>query len=192
MRIQGLILAAGAGRRLGGPKALLSLRGRTFLAHAVELLSRPDVAGVTAVVGYDAARVGAEAVRCGADLVVNEEPSSGMLGSVLCGLAHAEHLGSQAVLVHLVDHPLVSATTVDHVIAALRADAPIAVPTWQGRRGHPAGFGRAAWTALRGASPDEGARAVLRSHPEWISHVAGDPGCIKGINTLADYEELRR
>jgi molybdenum cofactor cytidylyltransferase len=115
-----------------------------------------------------------------------------MLSSLLCGLEAVERLGAGAVLVHPVDHPLVSLATVERVVAALQAGARIAVPSWDGRRGHPAGFARAAWEALRAAPPGQGARAVLREHPGWVEHVAGDPGCLLGIDTPADLARLPR
>jgi molybdenum cofactor cytidylyltransferase len=94
------------------------------------------------------------------------------------------------VLLHPVDHPLVGEATVDRVIGALRAGARIAVPTYERRRGHPGGFARGAWPALRTASPAEGARSVLATHPDWIVHVEGDPGCVAGIDTPEDYRRL--
>jgi len=74
------------------------------------------------------------------------------------------------------------------VVAALAAGALVAVPSHGGRRGHPGGFARATWPALRAAPPDRGARAVLAEHPEWVVHVPGDPGCVAGIDTMEDYE----
>jgi CTP:molybdopterin cytidylyltransferase MocA len=80
--------------------------------------------------------------------------------------------------------------TVDRVVAALEEGARIAVPSYAGRRGHPAGFARRAWPALRSAAPDRGARGVLGDHPDWIVHVPGDPGCRAGIDTPEDYRRL--
>jgi nicotine blue oxidoreductase len=193
MNVAAIILAAGAGRRMGGPKALLSLGGRSFLAHAVATLSRPGVTRVIAVLGHDAERVRGHAGDLGdVECVRNAAYESGMLSSLLCGLARAEVGGAEAVLVHPVDHPRIGEATVDRVLDALAAGATIAVPSWQGRRGHPAGFARAAWAALRRASPETGARAVLAEHPEWIVHVAGDAGCVSGVNTPEEYEHVSK
>jgi len=122
--------------------------------------------------------------------VINPEPTRGMLSSLLVGLDEAERLESEAVLIHPVDHPLVAPATISGVVAALREGARVAVPSVGGRRGHPGGFSRHAWPALRSASPTRGARAVLAEHPDWIVHVPGDPGCIAGIDTASDYERL--
>jgi molybdenum cofactor cytidylyltransferase len=191
MRVAAVVLAAGRGRRAGGPKATLRIGPATFLDRAVSLMARPTVDRVVVVLGHDAARIRAEAaLPPSAVVVVNETYEDGMLGSVLAGLDAAEADGADAVLLHPVDHPLVDGTTVDRVVEAVRAGAVIAVPSYEGRRGHPGGFARAAWSALRSAPPSEGARFVLASHPQWIVHVEGDRGCVAGIDTPEDYRRL--
>jgi len=193
MRIHAIILAAGRGARAGGPKALLALDGETFLARAARLLRRPGVERVTAVLGHEADRVqGEAALPLDVGVVVNPRYAEGMLTSILAGLDEAEAAGADALLVHPVDHPLIEAATVDAVVTALSQGAIIAVPSHGGRRGHPGGFARAAWTALRGAAPDEGARGVLARHPEWIEHVPAGEECLLGVNTNEDYERIRR
>jgi CTP:molybdopterin cytidylyltransferase MocA len=188
VKIVAIVLAAGEGRRIGGPKALLSRHGRTFLAHACHLLARPGVAEVVAVIGASAARVRSEApVPDDVTVVENEAWSDGMLSSVWCGLDAAENLAADAVLLHPVDHPLVSPATVDRVVDALRQGAFAAVPTHAGRRGHPGGFGREAFDPLRAAPLDQGARAVLAGHAHRVVHVEGDPGCLVGIDTPEQY-----
>jgi|SRR4051812_37274027 len=188
MRIDAVVLAAGRGTRMGGPKALLAIGGETFLARCARLLRRPGVNEVFAVVGHEAERVARDGAAAGLSFVVNARYADGMLTSILAGLEAAA--AADAVLVHPVDHPLVETETVDAVVAALRRGARVAVPSHDGRRGHPGGFARAAWGALRAARPEEGARGVLAAHPEWIEHVAGGPGCRAGINTPEDYRRL--
>ena len=189
VRVVAVVLAAGAGRRIGGPKALLPIHGTTFLAHVSRRLARPGIAAVVAVVGHGARRLEAEAgLPPEVALVVNPRPDDGMLGSVILGLDAAEARGADAVLFHPVDHPFVSPAITDAVVAALAAGALIAVPSYGGRRGHPGGFARAAWSALRQAPTGRGARAVLAEHPEWLVHVPGDEGCVAGIDTPEDYE----
>lgn len=197
VRIVAIILAAGEGRRVGGPKALLRAGGETFLRRAVRLLSRPGVATVLVVAGHEAGRVAADSgLLPGVGWVVNPRYGEGMLSSILCGLEAAEAAGADAVLLHPVDHPLVEPETVDRVTAALAEGAVIAVPSCQDRRGHPGGFSRTAWPALRAAPPDRGARAVLADHADWVTHVPGGPGCVAGVNTMEDYrralDELER
>ena len=207
VRIVAILLAAGEGRRLGGPKALLRIAGippgaagsgglaslisTTFLARCASVLARPGVSSVVAVLGHEAARVAADGhISLTMSTIVNDGYREGMLTSVWRGLDAAEEGGAEAILLHPVDHPLLAAETVDRVVAALEEGATIAVPSYAGRRGHPAGFARRAWPALRSAAADRGARGVLADHPDWVVHVPGDPGCRAGIDTPEDYRRL--
>jgi CTP:molybdopterin cytidylyltransferase MocA len=193
MRIHAIILAAGRGARVGGPKALLMLEGETFLARVARLLNRPGVERVTAVLGHEADRVvGEGALPADVAIIVNRRYAEGMLTSILAGLDDADDAAADAILLHPVDHPLIDPATVDAVIEALQRGAPIAVPSHGGRRGHPAGFARSTWAALRAAGADEGARGVLARHPEWIEHVPAGEECLLGVNTSEDYEQLER
>lgn len=193
MRLWSIILAAGRGERVGGPKALLTIAGESFLARAGRLLARPGIERVIAVLGHEADRVALEAgLPSEVAVVVNPRYGEGMLTSIVAGLDAAEAAGADAVLVHPVDHPLVDVAAVDRVIVALRGGATIAVPSHGGQRGHPAGFARGAWGALRAAPADRGARAVLADHPEWIVHVEGDAACLQGVNTPEDYRRVLR
>jgi nicotine blue oxidoreductase len=193
VRLIAIVLAAGEGRRMGGPKALLRIQGTSFLARVASLLQRPGVEAVVAVLGHEAARVRRDApVDPSVRIVVNEGYEAGMLHSIVRGLEEAEALGADAALVHPVDHPLVEPATVDRVLAALRDGARIAVPLHQGRRGHPAGFARSVWPQVRAADPAVGARQVLHEHPDWVREVEGDPGAVDGIDTPEDYRRLVR
>ena len=135
MRIAAVVLAAGEGRRIGGPKALLSISGVSFLARTCGQFALAGVDDVVAVLGAQADRVRAEAgFADGVSVAVNEAWRSGMLSSIWCGIAAAESAGADAVLVHPVDNPSVTLATIREVVSALTAGAAIAIPSHAGRR----------------------------------------------------------
>jgi len=191
MHVAVVVLAAGEGRRMGGPKALLPIQGTTFLAHLCGVFARAGLDLVVAVLGAEAERVRQEAsIPDGVTVVVNEDWRSGMLSSMCRGLDAAETLGAEAVLVHPVDHPVVEPSTIAAVGSALLGGAAIAVPTCAGRRGHPAGFAASMFDAIRQAPPEVGARAVLAANAGRIVHVPGGPGCLVGVDMREDLERL--
>jgi len=178
---------------MGGPKALLRIGDESFLARVCRLLAGAGIESVVAVVGAEAARVQAEAgMPAGVRVAVNEAWRDGMLSSVWHGLDAAEALAAEAVLLHPVDNPLVAPATIEAVVLALARGAEIAVPSHGGRRGHPAGFARATWPALRAAPADEGAKAVLARDPGRVVHVPAGEDCLVDLDSPRDVVEARR
>jgi CTP:molybdopterin cytidylyltransferase MocA len=193
MRVAAIVLAAGEGRRMGGPKALLQLRDGTFLEATARIFARADVAALIVVLGAEAGRIAATArLPLATTVVVNDRHAEGMLTSVWAGLDAAEAAGADAVLLHPVDNPVVSEATVTAVLQGMARGAIIAIPSNAGRRGHPAGFAHHAWPALRAAPLDGGARTVLTARPEWIVHVPAGADCLVDIDTPEALEALRR
>ena len=78
--------------------------------------------------------------------------------------------------------------TIDAVVAALAKGAEIAVPSHAGRRGHPAGFARSCWPALRAAPLDGGARTVLAALSDRVVHVPAGADCLVDLDTPGDLE----
>jgi CTP:molybdopterin cytidylyltransferase MocA len=195
--ISAIVLAAGAGRRMGGPKALAPWAGGTFLDAVLETLGRvPAITERIVVLGADAARV-AERVPPpgGVTYVVNERwGEAGMLGSVRCGLdacAPAGQPGPGAILIWPVDHPAVQPATIEALVRA--ADRVAAVPVHRGRRGHPILVGQAAHAAVRSGDLPEGLRSLVRGLGERVHRVpVSDPAVTLGVDTPDDLERLRR
>ena len=171
---------------------MLPVGDGTFLSRVCRLFARPGITAVVAVVGAEAARVRAAAgIPAEAKVAVNERWREGMLTSVWVGLDAAEALGAEAVLLHPVDNPLVAPATIDAVVAALARGAEIAVPSHAGRRGHPAGFARPSWPALRAAPLDGGARTVLAAQKGRVVHVPVGEDCLVDLDTPGDLEATR-
>ncbi len=169
---------------MGGPKALLRIGDGTFLAHVCALFAAAEVPVRRGARRRGRPRRGPKrGSRRKRRSCVNERWREGMLTSVWAGLDAAEALGAEAVLLHPVDNPFVEPATIDAVVAALAGGAEIAVPSHAGRRGHPAGFARATWPALRAASKDRGARDVLSQHQDRVVHVPAGEDCLVDLDT---------
>jgi CTP:molybdopterin cytidylyltransferase MocA len=179
---------------MGRPKALLPLGEETFLSRVCRTLAEGGVGDVVVIAGSEAAEVERELERAGvrARVVENARRDLGQLTSLQAGLAVADRPGVDAVLVHLVDAPLVAPATVRAVVEAFgRTRAPIVRPLVGGRHGHPVLFGRAIFDELRAADPAVGAKAVVRAHAADALDVAvDDPGACQDIDTPEDYERL--
>lgn len=166
--VAGAVLAAGAGTRMGGPKAEFVLGGRRLVDQAVAALTAAGCAPVLAVV-----REGVDVP--GARAVVNPDPDRGMRSSLDLAVAAAD--SAPALLVVLVDMPDLRAEAVRRVAAAWRPGR-IAVGRYGGRTSHPIVMSPQLWrTALDAAGPDEGARSLLRSNDDLVDRVdvPGDP-----------------
>lgn len=188
MSVAGLLLAAGAGRRFGGPKALVALGGTTLVERGVALLTDGGCDPVVVVLGAAADDV-RPLVR-GASTVVAAQWADGMGASLRAGLAALEPTDASACVVALVDQPLVGAEAVRRLRAAAPADA--AVATYGGRARNPVLLSRAVWAEVAArAEGDTGARAWLRAHPDRVTAVAcdgtGDPD---DLDTTADLTRL--
>lgn len=157
MTVAGLVLAAGEGRRFGGPKALVELAGERLVDRAVRVLSEAGLTSTYVVQG--AAVLAVE----GAQVVDNPDWPSGMGSSLRAGLAALPE-EALAVVVVPVDQPGLTADAVRRVLAAAGDDpaAALVVATYAGRSGHPVLLGRTHWPEVaRQAVGDVGARPVL-------------------------------
>jgi CTP:molybdopterin cytidylyltransferase MocA len=156
----GLLLAAGAGSRMGRPKALVD----GWLAHGVATLLDGGCSGVTVVLGAAVDEALALLPAGPVDHVVAEDWAEGMSASLRVGLSSlsATDAGSpEAAVVLLVDLPDVGAPVVSRLLAAGAGPRALARAAYDGRPGHPVLLGRDHWDGVVAtARGDEGARAA--------------------------------
>lgn len=188
--VPGLLLAAGAGRRMGGPKALVRDEdGTAWVVRAARALRDAGCTPVRVVLGAAADEVGALLRGEPVEVVVAADWVEGMGASLRAGLEGLAETApdASAVLVQLVDLPDVGPDVHRRVVAAGAAGpGRLTRATYDGRPGHPVLLGREHWAAVAAsARGDAGARAYLRAH-----HVAeiecGD------LATGADVDRLDR
>jgi molybdenum cofactor cytidylyltransferase len=195
--IPAVVLAAGRSSRMGRPKATLPLDARdTFLTRIVRTFSEADVEDVVVVVGHDAGAVIASFadVDLVARFVENPGYDQGQLSSLLAGLRVVDRPGVVAVLVTLVDVPLVSAATVRAVLDRYRETrAPIVRPVRGEEHGHPVLIDRSLFDVLRRADPSQGAKPVIRAHVSPAGDVpVTDAGAFADFDTPEDYNNVPR
>lgn len=186
----GILLAAGRGRRFDPSgarnKLLQTLPGGdpVVVASARTLLS--ILPRVIAVVPPDGDGV-AQALRAlGCEITVCAGADTGMATSLVHAVRHSLP-DAPGWLVALGDMPHVQPSTIAALCAALATGAGIVAPVCEGRRGNPVGFGREHLGALLALEGDQGARAILASHPVTQVEVA-DPGIFDDIDTPADIQ----
>jgi molybdenum cofactor cytidylyltransferase len=191
VKTSAVILAAGAGTRLGGvAKALLEGRdARTFLASIMTTARGAGINEPIVVVGPpfgDA--VAAHARELGARVVVNPQPDRGMASSVALGFGALDATVDAAWL-WPVDHPDIAGSTLRLLISALM-NHDAARPVYDGRGGHPPLIARSLFAQLAAcAELDGGARAVLAA-ADTIDVAVDDLGCVRDVDTAVDLEAL--
>jgi CTP:molybdopterin cytidylyltransferase MocA len=163
----GLVLAAGEGRRFGGPKAPYELDGERLVDRAVRCLREGGCHPVAVVLGAWVGDVP------DATVVINEDWSEGMGSSLRAGLAALRGQDAERdVVVSLVDLPGLTPEAVRRIV---ETDAPLVIATFEGRRGHPVRMGATHLPAIiESAHGDHGARDYLRDRDDIVFVEIGD------------------
>lgn len=175
MTVTGLLLAAGAGSRMGMPKALLrGPDGRPWLEGAVSILREGGCDHVLVVLGARADEARA-LVPAGVGVVVADDWAQGLSASLRVGLTTLPALSGtagatspDAALVLLVDLPDLVPAVVARLLPAA-APGVLARAAYDGEPGHPVLLGREHWAGVvASAVGDEGARPYLRTHRDQV------------------------
>jgi CTP:molybdopterin cytidylyltransferase MocA len=185
-----VILAAGASRRMGTPKALLPVDGQPMVVRVVEAALAAPVWPVVVVLGAHAAQVRPVLARYPVLVVENAAWTEGMASSLRTGLALLRQFSRQldGALFALCDQPAFSATTITRLIAAHETTGrSIAASRYSARRGAPALFGREHFAALAALTGEEGARLLLNGDPAQVAEV-DLPELAVDLDTPEDYE----
>ena len=187
--ISAILLAAGESRRMGSPKALLHYQGQTFIQRICTAFLTAGVDELIVVLGARAEEIGrALPTHPSLRSVVNSRYSQGQFSSLMVGIG-ALSPESEAAIVNLVDHPLVSSKTIKAVIDSFRAaPLPIVIASYQGKRGHPVLFSSQMYGEILAAPLDQGAKVVVRKDPARVREIPlDDPGILADIDTPAEY-----
>ena len=187
--ISAIVLAAGKSERMGRPKALLPIQGRTFLENILDAISRTSIEDTIVVLGHHRDQI--ERSLSLPSVVFNPDYERGMITSFQAGIRKLSWDTTGAFL-FLVDHPLVESTTIESMIMNL-APNRIVLPTFERRRGHPVLFSSEVLEEILALGPSEGANIVVHKNPGRIIEVpVNAPGILVDIDTPEQFERLRK
>jgi len=186
-QIAGILLAAGEGSRLGGPKALVEVAGMRLVDRGIALLRGGGTAPVVVVTGA------VDVPLLGVITVHNPDWRSGMGSSLAAGLGAVPDSCAAAVIA-LVDQPLIGPGVVRRLVAAYLNGAAIAVASYGGKLRNPVLLARDEWAGVLAlATGDVGARPYLHAHPNRVTAVeCGDIGRPDDVDTPEDLARVTR
>ena len=190
--IAGLILAAGESSRMGTDKALLRYRGRTFLETILQTLRDAGVERIAVVLGHHAEEIQRALNLQDVQVVINRDYTRGQTSSLQAGLQVLADAEIEALVLCLVDHPVVPAEVIRQLVAAFRnSGAPVVIPTYEGQRGHPVVISRALFEELSALGPGDAANAVIRKHRDRTHFLAvADGGILLDVDDPATYRRI--
>jgi molybdenum cofactor cytidylyltransferase len=192
-----LIPAAGKSVRMGRPKLALPLGGRTILEHVVAALQRAEIEHILVVLGPHAFRLVPLAETAGAQVLLLGQETVDMRGTIEEGLRWLEERfqprDEDNWLLVPADHPTLDAAVVRQLLQtrAAHPEFSVVIPTFQGRRGHPALIGWRHVAGIRALPPNQGLNTYLRGQAAVTREM---PVCsadiLDDLDTPADYERL--
>ncbi|MFG1777583.1 NTP transferase domain-containing protein [Micromonospora sp. NPDC049051] len=169
-----MIIAAGGGRRIGGPEALLHQGEKPLVGRMIDTMTEAGCERIVVVLGAAADQVRQTADLSRATVVINRAWGTGVGSSIRAGLAALDDEGIEAVVVVPVDMPGLTAAAVRRVVALPYPDVLVCA-TYDGLRGYPMLFGRRHWSGIATlASADVGARPYLLAHKDQIVDISCD------------------
>jgi nicotine blue oxidoreductase len=188
-----VVLAAGAGKRFGGPKALVRLDGELLVDRAIGVAWAAGCAPVVVVLGAAAGDVTRQARLDDAIVIVNDDYVTGIGSSLRCGLAALGDSGASAAVMLLVDQPRVGPQAVRRLIDAWRDGALAVVAAYGEQPRNPVLLDATTWPEVSAsAHGDVGARDWLRAHADDVVLVACDDlGSDIDIDTPDDLRRLQ-
>jgi molybdenum cofactor cytidylyltransferase len=193
--IAAIVLAAGLSRRMGRPKLVLPWGNTTVIGQVTGALLAANLDPIIVVTG--GAHVQIEAVLREQPIHLVSNPryaEDQMAWSLQAGLAELSTNwpdSIQAALVALGDQPQIETPVVQAVLDAYQASgAPLVVPSFQMRRGHPWVVNRSLWPEIMALAPPQTLRDFLSANAHSIHYLLVDrPSILQDLDTPEDYEQ---
>jgi len=173
---------------MGRPKQLLPFGQSTIIEQAIDNLLNSAVSECIVVLGYRAGEVIKTIANKSVKIAINPDYRQGMSTSIITGLNQIDSR-AQAVMVALGDQPFIDSETINSLMEAFIAhNKGIAIPVYQGKRGHPVIFNIKYKGELLRLKGDIGGREIIDRHPDDVLEVAVDcEGVCIDIDTMDNY-----
>ena len=186
--VAAILLAAGQSRRMGAFKPLLPFGHKTVIESCLDYLHAGGVENIVAVLGHRADEI--RGYIKNTTIAINSEPDSEMGASIAVGV-QALPATAKAVVIALVDHPAVPASTVSTLIEEWKRGARIVIPTWQNRGGHPVLIDLSFKDQLLNLDSTGGLRQLFKTHQAHVKRLPVDsPFVARDMDTWDDYLAL--
>lgn len=189
-RVAAIILAAGAGTRMGGRvKQLLPWRGKTLIEHAIEIATQSQVNETVVVLGAHFESIRPVVAATSARVVLNRFWEDGQATSIRAGLNALAPEIEAAIFINA-DQPLLTSDVIDTILQRYReTDAAIIAAEYAGRRGSPVLFDRHHFAELANLQGDQGGRVLFAKYSiERVEFADARLGI--DIDTLDEYAKL--
>ena len=192
-----LIPAAGKSRRMGRPKLSLPLGGRTVIEHVISALQEAGLSDILVVLGPHVAHLSALLHRAGARVLVPADETHTMRATVEQGLTWLENRlhprPTESWFLVPADYPILEPAIIRKLVRKHQRNRrySIFLPTYQGRRGHPALIGWKHVQAIRALPPEVGLNVYFRRQQKRTLEVAVDsPTILWDLDTPEDYARI--
>jgi molybdenum cofactor cytidylyltransferase len=186
-----ILLAAGAGSRMGSPKQLLPFHGQPLIRHATNAAIDSGCSPIAVVLGSAADKI--RPALLGLDLILTENPlwADGMGTSIQAGLRALEPHSLDAVILTLTDQPLLSADIYRRLRTEFeRTHRSIVTSEYSGTVGVPVLFGRQHFGELMALEPDRGCKGVILHHKNIALRIPC-PEAEFDLDTPQDYQRIQ-
>lgn len=193
----GIVLAAGASRRMGRPKQLLPVGGVPMVLRVLKAALNSPLSHVVAVLGYRAQMV-REALQPfltepRLKVVFNRDFSEGMASSIRVGVKEIRDDFPSCMLL-LADQPLLDSKTIGFLLEGFWASGKeICLPLAQGLRSQPVLFGSRFYPELLALRGDMGGRGILEAYPhEILALEVPDSDRLLDVDSCQDLARVER
>lgn len=185
------ILAAGASRRMGRPKQLLSYNGTSLVQHAIDIAKETRQTPVLLVVGANEKEVLAQIQAEGVTIVRNEEWEEGMASSIRAAVLEVKDR-ARAIMFLNCDQPLLTSASLNALIDRFRPpEYSLVAAEYGGVAGSPAIFDAGFFNELLELKGDVGAKSIIKMHEGQVAKVE-TPNADIDVDTESDWRTINQ